>query len=297
MEKITPAPKGAAVTFQGDEPVAVIGAGRVGISLGLILKRAGHKIVGCSARTPDSLERAAAHLGCLSTTNVTEAIRGAEVIVVSVPDDSIAGVAEELSGAVVASTFVFHTSGALGLAPLGPLAAKGAHTLAIHVLQSIPDPESGPERIPGSYFGVTCSRELRDWAGDLVEQIGGQVFLVDEEDRVAYHAAAAIASNFTVTLASLVEETGMDLDPYLPLMRGTLENLESLGAAKALTGPVVRGDAGTVRRHLDVLAATAPEVAEAYRILARATLRAAMRAGRISPEAAGKIAEALGGGP
>lgn len=290
----TTSPRDPSVTFQGDETVAVVGAGRVGISLGLVLKRAGHKILGCSARTPDSLERAAARLGCLSTTDASEAIKGAEVIVIAVPDDSISAVAEELSGADLSSTFAFHTSGALGIAPLEPLAAKGAHTLAIHVLQSISDPEVGPERIPGSYFGVTCHRDLRGWAQGLVGQIGGEVLFVDEDDRAVYHAAAAIASNFTVTLASLVEETGMDLEPYLPLMMGTLQNLSSLGTARALTGPVARGDAGTVRLHLAVLGARAPEVAEAYRVLARATLRAAMRSRVIKPEAAGRIADALG---
>lgn len=274
--------------------MAIIGAGSVGLSLGLLLKRAGHRIVGCTARSPGSLERAASILDCPSATRLSEATGKAEVVVVAVPDDAVPGVAQELASEVKPSAFVFHTAGALGVEALREVSEGGAHALAIHPLQSIPDHETGLRRLPGSFFGITCAAELEDWARALVEQIGGKALFISESDRPAYHAAAAIASNFLVTLASLVEETGMPLEPYLPLMSGTLANLEALGAAKALTGPVVRGDASTVRRHLRVLSERSPDGVEAYRALARATLRAAAVSKRISAPDAAVIEELLG---
>lgn len=260
----SPSPGGP--KFDRDTKLAIVGTGRVGISLGVLLKRSGCRITGAVARSTGSLSRAAEILGSLSSTSMAEAVSGAEAIAICVPDDDVEEVARDLSPHVGAGTFCFHTAGSRGVSPLGHLAERGAHVLAIHPLQAVPDHETGVERLPGSYFGVTCSMEVEAWAAGLVEAVGGKPVWVSEEERPRYHAAAVIASNYLVALGLLAEQVGGEIVPYLPLMAGTLANLERLGPREALTGPLVRGDVGTVDSHLALLDG---EASSAYRALAR----------------------------
>ena len=283
-----------AIRFDAETTFAIVGAGRVGTSIGTLLKRAGHKIVGCSARSIDSLDRAVRYLKCPSSTNPLEFVAAADCILIAVPDDSVSTVAEALAdGAAFAGKYAVHLAGSIGLEPLAPLASAGAETMAIHVLQAVPDVEAGIERIPGSWFGVTCADHMRSWAEEYVGVLGGKVMWVSEEERVVYHASAALTSNYLVVLAALVELLGVSPEPYLPLMRGTLANIERLGPLTALTGPIVRGDSGTVLRHLLEIDETSPEVAAAYRVLGESALRAAERAGRIDLSSARSIREVL----
>lgn len=284
------------VLFSTDQSFAVVGAGRVGLSIGVLLQRAGVKIVGASVLSSSSLERASLYLNCPTATDFREVIPGADRILIAVPDDALTPVAAAIAAEGVApGTIVVHAAGSLGLEPLAPLAAAGAKVAAIHVLQSVPDVELGIERIPGSWFGVTCDDDLRAWSQGFVEALGGRIYWVADDDRTRYHAAAVFASNYLVALALLIEEMGGAVEPYLPLMEGTLRNIATLGPAAALTGPVVRGDVGTIARHLDLLTKAAPAVEQAYRVLAGAALRAGVRGERLSAEAAKRIDALIGG--
>lgn len=269
--------------------VAIIGAGRVGTTLGVLLARAGYRIKAASARRPESRERAERWLSCAVVSDPAEAVRGAGTVVITVHDDALEEVASSVAPALDDGTFVLHTCGSKGTAPLTAAAEIGARILAVHPLQAIPDVESGVARIPGSWFGVTCAQELRDWAKTLVTDIGGRTLWVDEDHRPSYHAAAAMASGFLVVLGALAGEVFGDLEPFLPLMRGTLDNLEALGPRDALTGPIARGDAGTVERHLSTLHRHSPRIEEVYRVLGLAALRIAEESGRLDRESAGRI--------
>jgi len=266
-------------TFRTEMRFAIVGAGRVGVSFGALLQRKGHRIIGCSGRSLGALDRAVSYLGCQSSTDSAEIIEGADAILISVPDDSLAAAAEKLASSVAAGTVVVHASGSTGVQVLKPLEEKGAFTIAAHVLQSVPDVETGIKRIPDSWFGVTCAPSLRSWAEAFVSSLDGRVFWVDEQRRTRYHAAAAVASNYLVALSSLVERVGGDLEPYLPLMRATLENVAELGVEKALTGPIARGDIGTVEAHLKNIADSDGEIAVLYRALGREALRLATNRG------------------
>lgn len=248
---------------------AIVGAGRVGVSLAVLLQRAGHQITGCSAHSSASLDRAARYLHCTSSTQLEEVIDDADCIIIAVPDDDVPAVAARIASTDADFEKVLHVCGSIGVAPLQPIADKGVEVLAIHVLQSVPDVERGIERIPGSWFGVTCADSLRPWAEAFVADLRGRVHWVAEEERTRYHAAAVIASNYLVVLGALVEETIGTIDPYLPLMQGTLANLAELGPAGALTGPVVRGDIGTVKRHMQQMDG---HLLDAYMSLARVAL-------------------------
>ena len=272
---------------------ALIGAGRVGITLGVLLRRAGHVIVGASGRSGSSLERAADYIGCPSSTSFLDVIEDAEAILIAVPDDSVEPVSSALTEAgLKEGTVVLHAAGSIGLGPLRPLEEAGAHILAAHVLQSVPNVDAGIERVPGSWFGVTCGDDMRGWASDFVEAVGGKVLWVDEDARDLYHAGAVIASNYLTVLGSLIESTGMEVAPYLPLMSGSIANIETLGSDAALTGPIVRGDIGTIKRHLSRLGAF-PEVESAYRTLGLVALGIAESRSTITSATASAIRELL----
>lgn len=265
------------------------------MSLGILLQRAGHIIAGCSGRSAASLERASSLLHCPSSTDVTDFIAGADAVLVTVPDDAVEQVVTELSRALAPRTVVAHFAGSLGLGPLAPARAVGSPVAAMHVLQAVPAVEQGVARIPGSWFAATCETPMRDWVSRFVERLGGRVLWIEEKDRPAYHAAAVMASNFLVTLASMVELSGNRIDAFIPLMRGTIDNIAEMGVAGALTGPVVRSDAGTVSKHLTALEARSAALATAYRALSEATVEAALAAGRIDAATAATIRRLLSG--
>ena len=144
---------------------------------------------------------------------------------------------------------VAHCAGSLGLDVLAPHRRRAS----IHPLVALPSAERGAELLRGAWFAVAGDPALRS----IVEALEGLSVDVADDDRTAYHAAAVIASNHLVALLGQVERIarglGIPLDAYLDLVRGTVDNVERLGAAEALTGPVARGDWDTVRRHLDDL--------------------------------------------
>ncbi len=281
--------------------VAVIGAGRVGTALGVLLARAGYRIVAVSGRAATA-ERAARSLPGTPVVSPAEAARSAEVVLVGVPDDRIAEVCSGLAreGAFARGCSVVHLSGATGLDALTPARAAGATVLSIHPLQTFPDVDAAVDRIPGSGFAVTALGESGFALGErLATDVGGRPFRLADEMKPLYHAAAVFASNYLVTVTSVAEglfaKAGIrdPLDLFLPLSQASLDNAAALGPAAALTGPAVRGDAGTVQRNLEALAEAAPEAVPAYVELAAVALSLGGRAGRLSPEARAAVEEVL----
>jgi predicted short-subunit dehydrogenase-like oxidoreductase (DUF2520 family) len=223
----------------------VVGPGRAGGAFALALGRAGWVVLDPVRRGDDP----------------SSAGEGADLVLITTPDAYIAEVAARVapSTAVVA-----HASGSFGIDVL----TGHDRVAAVHPLVALPSAEIGAQRLSaGAWFAV---------AGDplaqrIVDDLGGRRFEVADRDRAAYHAAAVIASNHLVALLGQVERiaAGLGVPPeaYLDLARASLENVASLGAAAALTGPVARGDWATVARHL---AALDPSEHEAYRALAAA---------------------------
>ena len=214
----------------------------------------------------------------------------ADLLLIAVPDDALAGVVAGLAdtGALRPGQVVAHTSGAHGLAVLAPAAAVGARPLALHPAMTFTGTPDDLARLAGISYGVTAPAELRPLAARLVADLGGVPEWVAEADRPLYHAALAHGANHLVTLvneaADRLRDAGVAQPEKVlaPLLRAALENALRLGD-DALTGPVSRGDAGTVARHLARLAATAPESVPAYLALARRTADRAIAAGRLRP--------------
>ncbi len=281
--------------------VGVIGAGRVGAVLGAALTRAGHRVIAASGVSDAARTRIASLLPGTANRPVDEVARvGTELLVIAVPDDHLAEVVAGLAetGALRPGQVVAHTSGAHGIAVLAPAAAVGAHPLALHPAMTFTGTADDLARLPGISYGVTASAQTRPFAVRLVADLGGVPEWIAESDRSLYHAALAHGANHLITLvneaADRLREAGVTEPAKVlePLLRAALYNALRFGDA-ALTGPVSRGDAGTVARHLDRLADTAPESVPSYLALARRTADRAIAAGRLRPVDAESLLDVL----
>ena len=277
--------------------VAIVGAGRVGTAVAVLLQRAGHRIASVAGRdaTPG---RAAAYLPGVPVLPVEDAAAAGELVMIGVPDDAIEETAGRLAGALRSDAWVSHMSGARGLDELD--SARTERIVAVHPLMTVPDVESAIERIPGSTAAVTAATEEGFALGEGISRdIGAAPFRLADERRALYHAAAVFASNYVVASAGVAEELLREAgvpDPaaaLLPLARATLDNIARLGPGDALTGPAVRGDAGTVARNLEALRTYAPHAVPAYVELCRLALDLGLRAGRLAPDARTRVEEEL----
>jgi predicted short-subunit dehydrogenase-like oxidoreductase (DUF2520 family) len=279
--------------------LVLIGAGRVGTAVAVLLQRRGHRVVGVASRSPASAQRA----GDLLDAPVADlpGLPEADASLLGVPEEAL-----EETGSQIATLggtgIVCHFAGVVGISPLRAVTVAGMYAAALHPVQSCPDVDTAIARLPGSAWGVTASPEVTTWATRLVaSDLGGLPFLIAEQDRPLWHAAAVTTANGTTALLSLGEallaQIGIDRPEAVlgPLLAGTLANAGRGGAAAALTGPVVRGEATTVRSHVQALRSQAPDLLEAYRLSARTILVAAVEAGRVQPGPADAIRRELEG--
>jgi predicted short-subunit dehydrogenase-like oxidoreductase (DUF2520 family) len=281
--------------------IGIVGAGRVGAVLGAALAAAGHEIVAASGASQASLRRLAQLLPATAVLPPAEAAARARLVLLAVPDDALAAVVDRLAGtgALGPGQIVAHTSGAHGLGVLAPAVRAGAEPLALHPAMTFTGTPLDLERLRrGVSFGVTAPTGLRAFATRIVADLSGSVEWIPEERRALYHAALAHGANHLVTLVSEAMDRLLDAgvtDPARaldPLLHAALDNALHLRDG-ALTGPVSRGDAGTVARHLAALTASAPESVPAYLVLARRTADRAIAAGRLRTSDAEPLLDVL----
>lgn len=278
--------------------VGVVGAGRVGAVLGAALAAAGHRVVAVSAVSEASLERAATLLPDVPVHPVEEVVAAADLVLLAVPDDALTDLVAGLATTKVwrSGQIAAHTSGAHGLAPFAPAVDQGIIPLALHPAMTFTGTSLDLARLHEACFGITTPEPLRAVAEALVMEMGGEPVWVPEASRPLYHAALAHGSNHLVTLVAqtreILAEAGVEHGERLlrPLLQASLDNALASGDS-ALTGPVARGDAGTVATHLRVLDALAPDIRPAYAAHATATARRALRTGRLRPDQAAPILE------
>lgn len=280
--------------------VVLIGAGRVGTAVALLLKRSGAVIVGVSSRSRESSDRAARLLDCEKFDFHVE-LPESDVVLIGAGDEAIEQVATVVSTRLKPETFVCHFAGSLGMAPLKSASDAGGHSCALHPVQACPDVDTAIRRLPGSAWGVTCESEAFDWAGRFVASIDGRPVRVAEEDRPVWHAAAVSVSNGIAALLAVGEsmlESIAIKDPESvlgPLASGTVQNArDGGGGAATLTGPVVRNERFAIRHHLDVLLQKDVDLANEYAQVAAIIVRAAERSGRLQEEDARELLDELG---
>jgi predicted short-subunit dehydrogenase-like oxidoreductase (DUF2520 family) len=283
--------------------VGVVGAGRVGSVLGAALQQAGHRVVAVSAVSDASLRRAGDLLPGVPVVAPPDVLAAAELVLVTVPDDALPALVEGLvrADAVRAGQLVVHTSGRYGVTVLAPATAAGALPLALHPAMTFTGRPDDLARLPGACFGVTAPDALRPIAEALVLEMGGDPQWVEEDQRVLYHAALAGGANHLMTLVNesvdLLRRSGVgDPERMLGALLGAAMDNALRGGDAALTGPVARGDAGTVAAHLAALREVSPHTAAAYLAMARLTADRALAAGLLRTDAAGALLDVLAEG-
>jgi len=280
--------------------VGVIGAGRVGAVLGAALTASGHLVAAATAVSTASRDRAARLCPGAALLAADEVIARTDLILLAVPDDTLAGLVRGLadSGTFRAGQIVVHTSGAHGLSVLQPAVDRGVLPLALHPVMTFAGRPEDVHRLAGVPFGVTAAEEHRAVAETLVLEMGGEPVWVEESARALYHAALVVGSNHLITLVAdardLLHTAGVEDPARLlgPLLAAALDNSLRYGD-KALTGPVSRGDVGTVRRHLRTLVERAPDGVASYVAMARRTAQRALAAGRLKRHEAAPLLDLL----
>lgn len=277
--------------------IGIIGAGKVGAVLGAALRGAGHAVVGVSAVSEASKERAELLLPGVPVLEVADIVERAELVLLAVPDDVLPELVTGLGamGAWQVGQLVAHTSGRFGTGVLAPVKAAGGIPLALHPAMTFTGMSLDLSRLADSSFGVTADPAMLPIAQALVVEMGAEPVVIAEADRVLYHAALAHSANHMVTLvaqaAQILGDIGVDAPNQLlgPLLRAALENALTSGES-ALTGPVARGDVGTVAAHAAALRehaldTGAGDIIDAYLAMSGATASRAARRRLLSAEA------------
>lgn len=273
-----------------------IGAGTVGSALALRLTEKGYTVVAVSSRSHTSAERLARAIpGCQALRENQSVADLAELVFITTPDGVIPQIAAELNWH--AGQSVVHCSGADSVESIEPARRLGANVGAFHPLQTFASPRRAIENLPGSTFAIEAEEPLLSTLKNMAAALDGHCIELKAADKVVYHAAAVMACNYLVTLVKLATDLWQTFGvppeeatrALLPLLKGTMHNIETIGIPRCLTGPIARGDAGTVRKHLEALEKTAPEILSTYRELGRQTIPVAVDKGKITPEQAEKL--------
>lgn len=283
--------------------VGVVSAGRVGAALGAALSGVGHRVVATSGVSRASVHRAETMLPGVPLLPPDEVVQRADLAVLAVPDDVLPGLVRGLAnaGCFRPGQIVVHTSGAHGISVLDPAAEHDVLPIALHPVMTFTGREEDVQRLLACSVGVTAREDDEAaWSvGEaLVVEIGAEPVRIAEAVRPLYHAALAHGANHLVTLVrdavELLEDAGIRPAERLlgPLLSAALDNALRHGD-RALTGPVARGDAGTVRKHLRELDAVDPDLADTYRTLARRTADRAGAAGLLPDHAADEVRATL----
>jgi predicted short-subunit dehydrogenase-like oxidoreductase (DUF2520 family) len=278
--------------------IGFIGAGRTGTALAIGLANAGYRVAAVASHTYSSAEGLAAKVaGCLAAREAAEVLAACDVVFLTVPDDAIEVVAASMPWRL--GQAAVHCSGALSSEALRGARQRGAEAGCFHPLQTFASREGGEAKLAGIAFAIEGEGRLRAWLEEAARRLGGFPVFIRGEDRPLYHASAVMACGYIATLldaaCGLWEAMGLSreegLHALLPLVRGTVDNLAERGPRLGATGPILRGDAGTVRRHLEALEDRAPEALALYRQLGLAMVAMAQARGSIS----GAQAEELNG--
>ena len=285
--------------------VSIIGAGRLGTTLGSALKRIGYRIRALSCRTQRSAEESRRIIGeGTPLTDNRKAAAGSGLVFLTVPDDTISTVVEELASGDREWTGVFclHCSGLLSSLALTPLAQRGALCASLHPMQSFASKNTEPGSFSGIYMGLEGDPLAREKARAIAEGLGSRSFILAAEDKPLYHTACSVASNLLVPLlhhaSFLLQRTGIPqndkLEALLPLVQGTLQNVKKFDARGAWTGPLARGDEKSIKLQMEALSAF-PGTLRMYREMGIAALEMALTEKTIDPRTYDRLRALLEG--
>ncbi len=276
--------------------VGFIGAGTVGTALAVLLSRKGYQFAGASRRSRTSTGKTAKLVSNFHILDSNQEVADtADFVFITTPDAAIATVASGVRWHNGQS--VVHCSGADSVAVLEPAREMGAMVGGFHPLQTFAGVERAIENIPGSTFAIEAEEPLLATLKDMATALGGNWITLKAGDKMAYHTAAVFACNYLVTLVKMATDLWQTFSippdqatkALLPLLRGTLHNIETIGIPQCLTGPIARGDTGTIDKHLKVLHDKAPALLFPYKELGIQTIPVALAKGKIDRKQAGEL--------
>lgn len=242
--------------------IGFIGAGKVGIAVAHFLKNKGFEIAIVSDVTGEkALSRAKQYLGdsVNYTSNNNEVIEISDIIAITTHDDAIKEVAKEIyeKAERLDDKLFFHTSGAHSSSILKPLDEKGAVLGSLHPLQTFPDIDNAIRVLPDTYIFIEGDSRALQILEALGKNIGHAVIPIEGKNKVYYHLCAVFVCNLLCSLfysgEEIMKKIDIKLEPFFPIINATLQNIQSKGSIESLTGPIVRGDIGTVEEHLSAL--------------------------------------------
>jgi len=287
------------------DKIAVIGLGKVGTTFAHLLQKAGYGIVALFDTDAAASDRALTYVDAAVFPDPASAASAADTVIIATNDDAIEYISRNIAaaGAITSGMKIIHTSGAGSLDLLSAARQRGASVGCLHPIQTFSDIDGAITNVPGSVFGIVADEDIKSWLGDMAGAMGGHPVFISDGDKPLYHAAAVFASNYLVTLihaaVALYSSLGMSEDEALtairPLIAGTVRNIEENGPVRALTGPIARGDIGTVRRHLASLTGDASRLLPLYRLLGEMTVDLALTGGSLTRESARTINNILQG--
>jgi predicted short-subunit dehydrogenase-like oxidoreductase (DUF2520 family) len=266
-----------------------IGAGTVGTALAVLLKRQGYQVAAVYDIKPSAPDRLTASVkDCRVMANSQQVADTVDLTFITTYDDAIELVASQVKWSKGKS--VVHCSGADSTAILENARQSGAYVGGFHPLQTFAGLQQAIENIPGSTFAIEAEEPLCTTLKEMAKALGGSCIQLKASDKVAYHAAAVFASNYLVTLVKMSADlwrtfsipSDQATKALLPLMKGTLHNIETIGLPQCLTGPIARGDTGTVRKHLNDIADKTPNLLNPYKELGLQTIPIALAKGKIN---------------
>lgn len=273
-----------------------IGAGTTGTALAVRLTQCGYRVVAVSSRSLTSAERLAARIsGCETCSAAQEVADRAQFVFITTPDDAISKVASEVRWHSGQS--VVHCSGAHSVDILESAKQQSARVGCFHPLQTFASVDQAIENIPGSTFAIEAEEPLLTTLKDMALSLEGDWVVLKAGDKVLYHAAAVFTCNYLVTLVKLATDlwqifgvsSAQASKALMPLLRGTLSNIENVGLPNCLTGPIARGDMGTIKRHLEALEKQAPAFLNTYKELGLQTIPIALAKGKIDSKRAAEL--------
>ncbi len=255
--------------------IALVGPGRAGQSIAIAANGAGHDVVAVAARDAGQATVVARRFDAVPLA-IGEPIPPVDLVVVAVSDNAIEAVAGEVAPiARNAAASAIHLSGATPVSALSVFRDHGVAIGSFHPLQTMPTPDLGARRLAGAWVAVTADEPLRSTLYDLAGTIGLHAFDLRDDDRAAYHAAAAAAANFPIAALAvarrLFEAKGVPFDAARPLVDAIVANAFAFGPEASLTGPIARGDTDTVSLQIAAVRETAPDLAGAFESMVNAT--------------------------
>ncbi len=276
--------------------VGFIGAGKVGTALAVLLNRKGYTVAAAYDHTQSAAERLKSLVSsCYVMDSSQHVADAAELIFITTPDGAIESVAFQIKWALGKN--VIHCSGADSTAILDKAHKDGASVGVFHPLQTFAGITQSIENIPGTTFAIEAEEPLLTILKEMALSLGGSWIQLNAEDKAAYHAAAVFASNYLVSLVKMATDLWQTFSippdqavkALLPLMHGTLYNIETIGLPQCLTGPIARGDIGTIHKHLNEISQKTPELLSSYRELGLQAIPIALAKGSIDAQQAGDI--------